>query len=259
METLLAHLGITLLVILGYVTMWFLLSVLVKRNDIADVAWGVGIALVGAVGILLAPDDTHRLTIMSALVTIWGLRLSHHIYKRILSHRDEDYRYAVWRKEWKHFYTRSYAQVYLLQGFLMVVVGYALIHVSAMPNTPLNWLDGVALFVWFAGFYIEARADKELRLFIAQKQATDAVLDTGLWRYSRHPNYFGEVVQWWGIWLFTLSTPYGWVAILSPLAITFLILKVSGIPMLETKLMQSPAYQAYAKRTSVFVPLPQKK
>jgi steroid 5-alpha reductase family enzyme len=259
METLLAHVGITFLVIGAYVTLWFLVSILIKRNDIADVAWGVGIALVGAVGLMLAPDNTHRLTIMSLLVTVWGLRLSHHIYKRILSHRDEDYRYAVWRKEWKHFYTRSFAQVYLLQGFLMVVVGYSLIHVSAMQTTPLTWLDSIALLVWIVGFFIEARADKQLRTFIANKPAGDTVLDTGLWRYSRHPNYFGEVVQWWGIWLFALSTPYGWFAILSPLAITFLILKVSGIPMLEAKLMQNPAYREYAGRTSMFVPRPQKK
>lgn len=254
METLLTHLAITLSAVLVYVTTWFIVSLMLKRNDVADIAWGLGIALVGMTAFVLAPSA--RLETMAALVLFWGLRLSYHIYKRVASHTEEDYRYAAWRKEWKHFYLRSYGQVFLLQGFLMVVVGYSLVHVSAIPPTPLTWLDGVALLVWLIGFALEVIGDRQLKAFIAGKPEQGAVLNIGLWRYSRHPNYFGEVMQWWGIWLFALSVPYGWAAIVSPLAITFLILKVSGVPMLESKLMQNPTYRAYAKRTSVLVPLP---
>jgi len=254
METLLTHLTITLAVIVAYVTLWFVLAIAAKRNDLADIAWGIGIAVVGGTALTLAGSDP-RLTLMMLLVTIWGFRLSYHILNRVRSHKGEDYRYAAWRREWKHFYLRSYGQVFLLQGFLMVVVGYSLVHVSAFAPTPLTWLDAVALLVWLVGFVFEVVGDRQLKRFIASKPEKGAVLDTGLWRYSRHPNYFGEVTQWWGIWLFALSTPYGWVAILSPLVITFLILKVSGVPMLENKLMQNPAYREYAQRTSVLVPL----
>lgn len=254
MESLFTHLGITLCVVFVYVTVWFAVGLYLKRNDVADIAWGLGIALVGMTAFALAPSL--RLELMAALALFWGLRLSYHIYKRFSSHPAEDYRYAQWRTEWKHFYLRSYGQVFLLQGFLMIVVGYSLAHVSAFAPTPLTWLDGAALMVWLIGFAFEVIGDRQLKAFIASKPGKGAVLDTGLWRYSRHPNYFGEVTQWWALWLFALSVPYGWVAILSPLAITFLILKVSGVPMLENKLMQNPAYREYAKHTSVLVPLP---
>lgn len=253
---LLTHTGIILAVIVAYVTVWFVVALFLKRNDVADIAWGLGIALVGMTTFALAPSL--RLEIMAALVLFWGLRLSYHIYKRVAGHSEEDYRYAAWRREWKHFYLRSYGQVFLLQGFLMIVVGYSLVHVSAFAATPLNALDLLGVLVWLVGFAFEVIGDRQLRQFIASKPEKGAVLDTGLWRYSRHPNYFGEVTQWWGIWLLALSVPYGWIAILSPLAITFLILKVSGVPMLENKLMQNPAYREYAKRTSVLVPLPPK-
>jgi len=254
METLLNHLGIALGVVVVYITLWFIVSLILKRNDVADIAWGLGIALVGMTAFVLSPSL--RLELMAALTLFWGLRLSYHIYKRFSSHPAEDYRYAQWRTEWKHFVLRSYAQVFLLQGLLMVVVGYSLVHVSAMPATPLNALDVLALLLWIFGFVFEVVGDRQLKAFIASKPGKGAVLDTGLWRYSRHPNYFGEVTQWWALWLFALSVPFGWVAILSPIAITFLILKVSGVPMLESKLMQNPAYREYAKGTSVLVPLP---
>ena len=253
---LLSHVGITLAIIVVYVTLWFLVALYKKRNDVADIAWGLGIAFVGFTSLMLTNASNTRLLLMALLVTLWGARLSYHIYRRVRSHTEEDYRYAQWRKEWRHFTLRSYLQVFLLQGFLMIVVGYSLTHVGATPSTPLGVLDLCALVVWVFGFFFEVVGDRQLKDFIASKPALGAVLDSGLWRYSRHPNYFGEVVQWWGIWLFALSVPYSWLALISPLTITFLILKVSGIPLLEVKLMQNPRYQEYAKRTSVFVPLP---
>ncbi len=247
------------MVMVGYVTTWYLLALYKKRNDVADIAWGLGIATVGATTLALADTQNMRLTLMTLLVTVWGLRLSRHIFERVRAHSEEDYRYAQWRKEWRYFRLRSYLQVFLLQGLLMIVVGYPLVHVGSADTVPLTYLDLIALIVWITGFVFEVVGDRQLKRFIASKPARGAVLDTGLWRYSRHPNYFGEVTQWWGVWLFALSVPYGWLAILSPLAITLLILKVSGIPLLESKLMQNPVYREYAERTSVLVPLPPKR
>jgi steroid 5-alpha reductase family enzyme len=242
-----------------YASLWFVVSLITSRNDVADIAWGFGISLVGMTALIAADEPSMRLNLMAALVFFWGSRLSMHIHKRVLSHNTEDYRYAQWRTTWKYFMVRSYLQVYLLQGLLMIVVGYAVIHVAAAPVSALGIVDIVALLVWIAGFTFEVIADKQLKAFVAKPHKPGSVLDTGLWRYSRHPNYFGEVLQWWGIWLFALSVPLGWIAIISPLAITFLILRVSGVPMLEKALEKDEAYRAYQKRTSVLIPLPPKK
>jgi len=248
-----------LLAVHAYVTVWFVVSLITRRNDVADIAWGLGISLVAMTALVLADEPSFRLNLMAALMFFWGTRLSTHIYKRFSKHPLEDYRYATWRKNWRLFMPRSYAQVFLLQGLLMVIVGYSAIHVAASPASTVGLLDVVAVLVWIMGYLIEGKADRQLRAFVADPTNHGKVLDTGLWRYSRHPNYFGEVMQWWGIWFFALATPYGWVAIVSPLMITILILKVSGVPLLERSLERNVAYQEYQKRTSVLIPLPPKK
>ncbi len=251
-----SHLGITLAIIITYVTAWFIVALIRKRNDLADIAWGLGIATVGATALILAGIEHLRLALAALLVLLWGSRLSYHIFKRVRAHTEEDYRYAQWRKEWRYFRFRSYLQVFLLQGVLMIVVGYPLVHMSASANTPLSLLDGVAGATWLFGFVFETVGDRQLVRFIKSNPQPGAVLDSGLWRYTRHPNYFGEVTQWWGIWIFALATPWGWMAVIGPLTITLLIIKVSGVPLLEARLMQNPAYREYARRTSMLVPLP---
>lgn len=254
-QLLTTHLGITLAVITTYVTTWFILALIRKRNDVADIAWGLGIATVGVTALVLSGIEHLRLALAALLVLLWGSRLSYHIYKRVRTHAEEDYRYARWRTEWRYVRIRSYLQVFLLQGLLMIVVGYPLVHLSASDSTPLSLLDVVAVAVWLFGFVFETVGDRQLARFIKSGPQPGAVLDSGLWRYTRHPNYFGEVTQWWGIWIFALATPWGWTAVIGPLAITFLIVKVSGVPLLEAKLMQNPAYREYATRTSMLVPL----
>ena len=122
----------------------------------------------------------------------------------------------------------------------------------------LNWLDFLGIAIWIFGFYFEAIGDWQLSKFIQDPEKT-GIMKEGLWKYTRHPNYFGEVTQWWGIWLIALSTKYGLPSILGPLAITFLILKVSGIPPLEKKYADNEDFKKYKKKTSKFIPLPPKK
>ena len=167
-------------VVFVYVSLWFILAVLLQRNDVADIAWGIGIALVGVTSLTYAEEPSLRLYIMVALVSIWAVRLSFHIFKRVRSHKEEDYRYALWRNTWRYFYLRSYGQVFLLQGVLMVIVGYPLIHVGASPATNLTILDGCAIVVWLIGFLCEVVSDKQLHTFIAGKPEKNAVLTTGL-------------------------------------------------------------------------------
>jgi steroid 5-alpha reductase family enzyme len=242
----------------AYMLAWYAVSLAIRRADVADTAWGLGFALAAGAAILatggFAPD---RASLLFALVAVWGLRLSWHISSRN-RRKPEDARYRAWRESWgATFWWRSLLQIFLLQGALLLAVVSPVIVVAAARGGALGWLDAAGALVWLVGFLFESVGDAQLRAYLRQDPATrPPVLDRGLWRYTRHPNYFGEVTQWWGIWLVALAVPGGWLGVLGPLTISFLILKVSGIPMLERAFAGNPAFEEYKKRTSAFFPLP---
>ena len=151
---------------------------------------------------------------------------------------------------------RSYAQVYLLQGFLLFLVASPVLLINGSVATGLGMLDALGMAVWLVGFSFEAVGDAQLARFIKDPVNKGKLMQGGLWAYTRHPNYFGEVTQWWGLWLVALSVPGGWLGIIGPMTITFLILKVSGVPMLERKMQEHPEFAAYERRVSMFIPLP---
>lgn len=239
-------------------SLWFVVSLLKKRNDVADIAWGLGFTLMTWVSFFLSGNSSARGILVGVLVSIWGLRLAWHIHRRNKG-KTEDYRYLAWRKEWgKWFYLRSYFQVYLLQGIFLFLIVSPVLLINKSAGTALGLLDIVGVSVWLVGFYFETIGDAQLARFIKDPANKGKLMQRGLWAYTRHPNYFGEVTLWWGIGLIALSVPSGWLGIIGPLTITFLILKVSGIPMLEKKMVEHPDFAEYKKRTSIFFPLPRK-
>ncbi len=249
------YLTLTLL-LFAYMSLWFVVSLLKKRNDVADVAWGLGFVLMAWVSYFISDDSGVRGLLVGTLVSIWGLRLAWHIHGRNKG-RAEDYRYLAWRKEWgKWFYIRSYFQVYLLQGLFLFLIVTPVLLVNKSAGAEFGILDAIGVAVWLVGFYFEAVGDAQLARFIRNPYNKGKVMQSGLWAYTRHPNYFGEVTQWWGLWLVALSVPNGWLGIIGPITITFLILKVSGIPMLEKEMEENPEFAEYKKKTSVFIPLP---
>lgn len=250
---------IVALVILAFMSSLFIISVIIKRNDIADIAWGTGILLVAVTSYLQQVENGPLTQILLLLVALWGLRLTVRIFLRNIK-KGEDPRYKQWRETWgKWFYFRSYLQVYLLQGFLMIVVGYSVFHASIYAdNEPIGVLAMFGILIWCIGYFFETVGDWQLDKFIKSKPEKGTVLSSGLWKYTRHPNYFGEVTCWWGIWLMIATLPMSYIALISPLTITFLILKVSGIPMLEKSFAGNVKFEEYKKRTSVFFPLPPK-
>lgn len=257
-DVLLATLHVVAFLMFLYSLYWFGVSLLAKRQDIADIAWGLGIALIAAFVFTLQVVSTPRMELVATLILIWGLRLATHIMLRSL-HKSEDPRYRKWREEWgKTFYLRSYLQVFLLQALLMILVAYPAIHVSAFHSSALTFLDLLGALVWLVGFAFETIGDWQLARFIKNPTNKGRIMQSGLWRYTRHPNYFGEVTLWWGIGLIALSVPYGYIALIGPLTITYLILKVSGIPMLEKHWEGHPEWAAYKAQTSSFFPLPPK-
>ena len=247
------------IVLFVHMNLWFIISLIKKRNDVADIAWGLGFTLLAWTSYFISGDTSLRALLLGILVSVWGLRLAWHIHRRNAG-RTEDYRYAAWREAWgEWFCLRSYAQVYLLQGILLFVVALPVLLANRSIGKPFGLLDFVGTLVWLFGFLLEVVGDSQLAKFIGDPANKGKLMRSGLWRYTRHPNYFGEVMQWWGIWLIALSVPNGWISVIGPLTITVLILKVSGIPMLERKMAENPEFAKYKLRTSAFFPLPPRK
>lgn len=238
---------------LAYASFWFIVSILLKRNDIADVAWGMG--YVGLCIYLYFTQMSSEVGhLVYLLVLIWGGRLSLHIGIRN-SKKKEDFRYNQWRKDWgANFYWRSYLQVYLFQVFLLLMISIPIVIVSQADGIELNFLAGMGLAVWLTGFYWQAVGDYQLGQFKKQKTHKDQVMQTGLWKHSRHPNYFGEILMWFGIAMIVITVEYGWIGLISPVLITFLLLKVSGVPMLERRYKGNVAFEEYKKRTPAVFP-----
>lgn len=249
------YLPLTLL-LLVYMSTWFIVSLIKKRNDVADVAWGFGFVLMAWTSFFLSGTAGVRGLLVGILVSIWGVRLGWHIYHRNKG-KTEDYRYLAWRKAWgSFFYIRSFLQVYLLQGILLFLIVLPILIINKSSGPSLGWLDGVGVIVWLIGFYFEAVGDAQLKRFIQNPANTGHLMQSGLWAYTRHPNYFGEVTQWWGLFLVALSVPNSIFGVIGPLTITILILFVSGVPMLEKKMSENPEFEAYKRRVSRFFPLP---
>jgi steroid 5-alpha reductase family enzyme len=251
---------LTLVILLFlYMTLWFGVALIKKRNDVADIAWGIGFVFISWCSLIISGVYAPSAIAVTVLVTIWGSRLSWHIYQRNKG-KPEDYRYQEWREQWgKWFYFRSYLQVFLLQGLFLALIVFPVVFINHNAQQTLSLFDGLGFLVWVCGFVFESVGDAQLARFIKNPNNKGMLMQEGLWRYTRHPNYFGEVLQWWGVWLYALSIPSGWVTIIGPLTITFLILKVSGIPLLEKKMEANPLFKEYKKKTSMFFPLPPKK
>jgi steroid 5-alpha reductase family enzyme len=240
--------------LLGYMTFWFVVSVIRRRNDVADIAWGLGFVLLAWLSFYLS-GYSFKAILVTSLVTIWGLRLAWHIYHRN-KNKPEDSRYLEWRNMWKNFYLRSFFQVFMLQGVFLFLISLPVLFISRSVSYSFGLLEVIGFLIWLLGFYFESVGDRQLKDFISNPANKGKIMDQGLWCYSRHPNYFGEVTQWWGIFLIALSIPNSFFTIIGPLTITILILFVSGVPLLEKKYAGRPDFEEYKKRTSIFIPLP---
>jgi steroid 5-alpha reductase family enzyme len=237
-----------------FMTAVFFIALLIKDNSIVDVAWGPGFILVVLTTLFMRPGFEARHVVVSALVVVWGLRLATYVFLRKRG-RGEDFRYAKWRRDWGRWIVpRSFFQIFMLQGVFMLVIASPVVLVNHSGRKGLTALDGLGAFLWLIGFLFESVGDYQLKRFKQNPESRGRIMTSGLWKYTRHPNYFGEAALWWGVFLIALSVRGGWVAIISPLTITFLLLKVSGVTMLEKKYAGNEEFAAYARRTSAFFP-----
>lgn len=248
---------IGLAAIVALFTVLWIVSLLVRNSSIVDMWWGPGILLIGLTYFLTANGAHSRGRMVVSLLALWAIRLAWHIGARNIGH-GEDFRYAKWRRErgasWWWF---SYFKVFVLQSVIAWVISMPLYYAIA-PATPARFtvFDFAGTIVFAIGFLFEALGDEQLRRFKADPANTGQVMDRGLWRYTRHPNYFGEALLWWGFGLFALSTG-GYPGLIGPAIMTWLLIRVSGVSLLEQTLKTTkPGYAEYIGRTSAFLPLP---
>jgi steroid 5-alpha reductase family enzyme len=242
-----------LLIVLAYFLLFFIVGTIIKNNSIVDIGWGFGFVLTSWLLFFISKDYSVSKIIINVLVSLWGLRLFYHILKRNLF-KEEDFRYLQWRKEWgKYVIPRAFIQVYMLQAMFMLLVGFNTFYININAFN-FNWWMIVGLIVWLVGYYFEVVGDRQLRQHIANPEMKGKLLTTGLWSITRHPNYFGEALMWWGIFVATLVIGAPFWLIFSPIVITFLLRFVSGVPLLERRMKDKPGWDEYAQKTSVFIP-----
>lgn len=251
--TLLSTLG----VVTGILTLVWIASVKLRDASIIDPCWGLGFVLIAWQSALINGFTDSRTILLVTLITIWGTRLSAFLLYRNHGH-GEDRRYTVMREHHGlRFWWVSLFTVFLLQAILLWLIAWPFQVAMARRHSPgWNWLDAIGLVVWTAGFLFEAVGDWQLARFKSDPANANRVMDRGLWRYTRHPNYFGDCCVWWGIYLIAATGGASWT-IASPLLMTVLLLKVSGVSLLESTIIdRRPDYAQYQAQTSAFFPWP---
>lgn len=255
----------SLAITLIYTTLLFYFAYKKSNNSIIDTGYGLGFIISSTIifylSYILDPISIYSIIILS-LIIVWGTRLSYRIYTKN-KNKPEDFRYATWRELWAkkgaaYFYIRSYLQIFILQGLIISIVLLPLsVALLAKMTVDVNIWIYAGIGIWIVGFLFESIGDYQLDAFIKNPDPTKgSIMKTGLWKYSRHPNYFGESSMWWGLSCIAYGSTGVYFAFISPLLITFLLLFVSGIPMLEKKWKGNSEWEDYKKRTSPFIPLP---
>ncbi len=237
-----------------YMSLGFGVSLALKRNDIADIFWGLGFVFLALLSLGWSLPLEERTAWVVFMVILWAARLSGHIALRNRG-KTEDFRYKAWREQWgKTFYWRSFLQVWMLQGFFMLIIASPVCVAILADPLELGWIEYIGAMIWAFGFWFEAVADLQLMQFKSRPENRGKFIQSGLWSFSRHPNYFGEALVWWGVFLFALRVPYGWMTVMGPALLTYLLRYVSGVPMLERKYEGNPEFESYKARVPAFVP-----
>jgi steroid 5-alpha reductase family enzyme len=238
----------------GAVLLW-LVSLRIRDVSIIDIFWGPGIAGVVDIAAILGQASGPRVSAALLLVNLWAVRLALHIFAR---HHGEDHRYAAMRRQFgRRWWWWSLVQVFLLQAILIWFIAAPLVAAMLSGRSPPGSLDYLGIGIAMAGLLYEVLADFQLARFRLNPANKDKVMDKGLWGWSRHPNYFGEAMLWWGFFLIGFSASHAVWLVLSPLLVTLLLLKVSGVSLMEDKIEdRRPGYADYKRRVSAFVPMP---
>lgn len=238
------------------VTLLWFWSVLIKNVSIVDIFWGFGFVVINAFFVFMSGDLNIRKILIFILVSIWGLRLSLYLALRNIG-KGEDFRYQEFRRNYgaKRYWWFSYFQTFLLQAAIMLIVSLPLFGISISNHSgDLNLFDFLGILLWLIGFSFEAGGDYQLARFKSKSENEGKLLASGFWKYTRHPNYFGDSAVWWAYALISIAAGSYWM-IIGSILMTVVIIKVSGVALLEKTLHKSkPGYQEYIRKTSAFFP-----
>ncbi len=247
-------------VLMAALTGLWLLSLIIKDASIIDIFWGFGFVLIGWFYAFELHDLNldFRQKIYLALISIWGLRLTAYLAYRNIG-KPEDYRYAQWRKDnGAKWWWLSFIRVFALQGFLLWIISSVFVQ-GFQVNAELSVFEYIGIAFWAIGLFFETVGDWQLMQFKKDPNNKGKVMDKGVWKYTRHPNYFGDAMVWWGFFIYALSNPQAWIFIFCPIIMTLFLVKISGVAMLEVKLKKTkPKYEEYIRKTSAFIPMPPK-
>jgi len=252
-----------------YILIASIVGTIKKNNAIMDIFYGPGYFIVAFTSFILdflwTGIFSLRKLIVTIIVLLWAIRLSIYVYIR--NHgKPEDFRYAKLRKEWedsgKSVFLKSLTKIYLFQGLVIFIVVFPVLWINSSESSPIifSFLDFALItlilgaLIWVMGFYFESVGDYQLYKFLHTPNRTKKVLEEGLWKYTQHPNYFGEVSMWWGLFIIALAVPWGFLTIFGPIYITFQIIKVSGVRLLNKHFEGDDEYANYKRKTSAFIP-----
>lgn len=254
---------ITSTLLVSYAALFIMMTILwgvsvkIRNAALVDAGWGLGYALVALISYLMIEGLPERQLIITVLVAVWGIRLAWHLLAdRILGGKPEEGRYVDIRARWKTNLPLKFFFFYQFQALLIVILSLPVYLVSMNPDPGISWLEWVGITVWLVGIIGETIADQQLKRFKDNPANKGKTCQVGLWHYSRHPNYFFEWIIWMGYFIIALPAPYGWLAVISPAAMLYVLLRVTGIPLTEIQAVKSRGeeYRDYQRTTSAFVP-----
>lgn len=242
-------------VMAGMMFLVWLIHIPLKNAGIVDVAWAFGLALLAAVYAALGDGDILRKWIFAAMVIVWGLRLTVHLFVRVVGHA-EDGRYAQMRKEWGGNISLKFLVFFQFQALLNVFLAIPFLLVSVNTNSDLSFFEFAGMTIWAVALIGESAADQQLRTFKSDPANKGKTCRKGLWYYSRHPNYFFEWLIWVSFFVFALGSPYGWASAVCPALMLYFLYRVTGIPATEAQALRTKGddYREYQRTTSAFVP-----
>ncbi|MBI3502190.1 MAG: DUF1295 domain-containing protein [Bacteroidetes bacterium] len=245
--------------ILSFILVVYAIAQFIKDNSIVDIAWGIGFIIATSISFLESNKFFVQNLLANSLVVIWGLRLAIYIFVRHHG-KPEDYRYKEMRDSWgKNVLLMGFLKVFFPQAIVMYIIAFPILVVNSFPHNEIQITDIAGGIIWLIGFFFEAVGDMQMFNYKKNPANKGKVMRYGLWKFTRHPNYFGEATMWWGIFLIAIPSGYWYLSLLSPIVITLLIIKVTGVELLEKKYKDNVEYQDYNRKTNSFFPgLPKK-
>jgi steroid 5-alpha reductase family enzyme len=241
----------SLLILAVYMTLGYLIAQIKKDTSLVDIFWGTGFIILAWYSLFKTELFLPRQLVVTTLITLWGVRLTGYILWR---KKGDDPRYISLKKQWG-----SWAPVYIfififmLQGLFVLLIDYPVLLINSSTLDTFQWTDYLGVTLWVLGISYEAIADWQLHAFLQNQSNKGLILQSGLWKYSRHPNYFGELVLWTGIWFLAITVPYGWTGIISPLTLVYIFLFIS-IPVTERHMLSNSQFIAYKEKTNMIIP-----